>query len=135
MVFTAFLLGTWQLGEVVEKKPASSLVVSLDKALNGTSPPLCGRQVAQFSLRIKGWWQEEHPTIKQMPCYKKCRYLLWRPLIGNKPKDKKKKQTLKYRPKCCVSTLMKLCAQMQNVAEKRMTFAIVTCDKLFQLQC
>ena len=23
-----------------------------------------------------------------MPCHKKCRYLLWRPLIGNKPKEK-----------------------------------------------
>ena len=34
------------LGEVVENKPASSLVVSLGKALNGTPPPLCGRQVA-----------------------------------------------------------------------------------------
>ena len=33
--------------EVVENKPASSLVVSLGKALNGTPPPLCGRQVAQ----------------------------------------------------------------------------------------
>ena len=32
--------------DVVENKPASSLVVSLGKALNGTTPPLCGRQVA-----------------------------------------------------------------------------------------
>ena len=31
----------------MEKKPASSLVVSLGKALNGTPPPLCGGQVAQ----------------------------------------------------------------------------------------
>ena len=30
----------------VENKPASLLAVSLSKALNGTSPPLCGRQVA-----------------------------------------------------------------------------------------
>ena len=30
----------------VENKPASLLVVSLGKALNGTPPPLCGRQVA-----------------------------------------------------------------------------------------
>ena len=37
------------MGEVVENKPASSLVVSLGKALDGTPPPLCGRQVAQFS--------------------------------------------------------------------------------------
>ena len=72
----------------MEKKPASSLVVSLGKALNGTPPPLRGRQVTQFSLRIEGWWQERHPTVKQMLCYIKCRYLLWRTLIGNKPKDK-----------------------------------------------
>ena len=30
----------------VENKPASLLVVPLGKALNGTPPPLCGRQVA-----------------------------------------------------------------------------------------
>ena len=34
------------LGDSVENKPASLLVVSLGKALNGTPPPLCGRQVA-----------------------------------------------------------------------------------------
>ena len=33
-------------------KPASSLVVSLDKALNGTPPPLCGRHVARPG---EGW--------------------------------------------------------------------------------
>ena len=88
MVSTASLLGPRDLVEVVENKPASSLVVFLGKALNGTPPPLYGRHVAQFSLRIEGWWQEGHPTVKQMPCNKKCRYLLWRPLIGNKPKDK-----------------------------------------------
>ena len=32
----SFLLGARHLGEVVENKPASSLVVSLGKALNGT---------------------------------------------------------------------------------------------------
>ena len=37
MVFTASLLGALHLGEVVENKSASSLVVSLGKALNGTS--------------------------------------------------------------------------------------------------
>ena len=47
MVSTASLLGARHLWEVVENKPASSLVVSLGKALNGTPPPLCGRQVAQ----------------------------------------------------------------------------------------
>ena len=50
MVFTASLLGAQNLVEVVEIKPASSLVVSLGKTLNGTPPPLCGRRVAQFSL-------------------------------------------------------------------------------------
>ena len=47
MVFTVSLLGAWHLWKVVENKPASSLVVSLSKALNGTPPPLCGRQVSQ----------------------------------------------------------------------------------------
>ena len=50
MVFTASLLDARYLGEVVENKPASLLVVSLGKVLNGTPPPLCGRQVVQFSL-------------------------------------------------------------------------------------
>ena len=36
MVFIASLLGATHLWEVVKNKPASSLVVSLDKALNGT---------------------------------------------------------------------------------------------------
>ena len=53
MVSTASLLGAQQLWEVVENKPASSLVVSLGKAVNGTPPPLCGRQVAQTSRK----WQ------------------------------------------------------------------------------
>ena len=48
MVITASLLGALHLGEVVENKPASSLVVSLGKALNRIPPPLCGRQVARF---------------------------------------------------------------------------------------
>ena len=46
MVSIASLLGARHLWEVVENKPASSLVVSLGKALNGMPPPLCGRQVA-----------------------------------------------------------------------------------------
>ena len=37
MVSTASLLGARHLGEIVENKPASSLVVSLGKAFNGTS--------------------------------------------------------------------------------------------------
>ena len=70
MVSTASLLGARHLGEVAENKPANLFVVFLGKALNGTSPVLCGRQVVQFSLRIESWWQEGHPTVKQMPCYK-----------------------------------------------------------------
>ena len=38
---------------VVENKPASSLVVSLGKALNGTPPSLCGRQVAQTPWKLQ----------------------------------------------------------------------------------
>ena len=45
----SFLLGAWHLG-VVENKFAGSLAVSLGKAFNGTPPPLCERQGAQFSL-------------------------------------------------------------------------------------
>ena len=47
MVFIASLLGAWDLRDVVENKPESSLVVSLGKALNGTPPPICERQVAR----------------------------------------------------------------------------------------
>ena len=36
MASAASLLGAWHLGKVVENKPASSLVVFLGKALNGT---------------------------------------------------------------------------------------------------
>ena len=43
----SFLLGARHLKEVVENKPASSLVVSVSEALNGMPPPLCGRQVAR----------------------------------------------------------------------------------------
>ena len=46
----ASLLGARHVREVVENNPACSLVVSLGKALDGTPPPLRGRQVAQ-SLR------------------------------------------------------------------------------------
>ena len=52
MVSTASLLGARHLGDVVENKPASSLVVSLGKTLNVTPPPSCGRQVARSG---EGW--------------------------------------------------------------------------------
>ena len=42
MVLTASLLRAQQNREGVENKPASLLVVSLGKALNGTPPSLCG---------------------------------------------------------------------------------------------
>ena len=45
MVFTASLLGAQHMRDSVENKPASMLVVSLGKALNGTPPSLCGRQM------------------------------------------------------------------------------------------
>ena len=38
MVFPTSFLGARHLGEIVENKPASSLAVSLGKALNGTPP-------------------------------------------------------------------------------------------------
>ena len=45
MVFTASLLGAQHIRDSVENKPASFLVVSLGKALNGMPPSLCGRQM------------------------------------------------------------------------------------------
>ena len=45
MVFTASLLGAQHIRDSVENKPASLLVVSLGKALNGMPPSLCGRQM------------------------------------------------------------------------------------------
>ena len=51
MVSTAFLFGARHLRDVAENKPASWLVVCLDKALNGTPPPFCKRQVAQTSRK------------------------------------------------------------------------------------
>ena len=46
MVFTASLLGAQQNRDSVKSKPASLLVVSLGKTLNGVPLSLCGRQVA-----------------------------------------------------------------------------------------
>ena len=62
MVFTVSLLGAQHLVEVVENKPASSLVVTLDKALNGTPQPLCGRQVAQTSRKWQLLSECGHPV-------------------------------------------------------------------------
>ena len=45
MVFTASLLGAQHIRDSVENKPASLLVVSSGKALNGMPPSLCDRQM------------------------------------------------------------------------------------------
>ena len=55
MVLTVFLLGAQQNRNSVENKPASLLVVSLAKTLNGMPPSLCGRQmVGPSSLPVVG---------------------------------------------------------------------------------
>ena len=46
MISTAFLLDAQNIMNSEENKPASLLVVFLDKTLNGMSPSLCGRQMA-----------------------------------------------------------------------------------------
>ena len=45
MVSTAFLHGAKHNGDSEENKPASLLVVSLDKTLNSMPPFSCGKQV------------------------------------------------------------------------------------------
>ena len=45
MVFTASLLDALHNRDNVENKPASLLVVSLGKTLNGMPPLSCGRQM------------------------------------------------------------------------------------------
>ena len=45
MVFTTSLLGAQYIRDSVENKPASLLVESLGKALNGMPPSLCSRQM------------------------------------------------------------------------------------------
>ena len=56
MVFTVSLLGTQQNRDSVENKPASLLVVSLGKTLNGMPLSLCGRLTggAKQSIRPGG---------------------------------------------------------------------------------
>ena len=46
LVFTASPLDAQHLKDSVEYKPASLLVVPLEKALSGISPSWCGRQMA-----------------------------------------------------------------------------------------
>ena len=62
MVFTASLLGARHLREIVENKLASSFVVSMGKALNGTPPPLCGKQVAQTYRK----WQLPNECVRSV---------------------------------------------------------------------
>ena len=57
MVYTASLLGAWHLADAVENKPASSLVVSLGKALNGIA----------FMWKTGGQDISEMATPKRVP--------------------------------------------------------------------
>ena len=50
MVSIAFLLGARHLGEIVENKPASSLVVSLSKALNGSPPFMWNKNLGPIKI-------------------------------------------------------------------------------------
>ena len=50
MIFTASLFGTQHNRDSVDNKPASSLVVSLGRKLNGMPPFSCGRQVVGASI-------------------------------------------------------------------------------------
>ena len=50
MVFPTSLFGAPHKMDCVDDKPASLLVESLDNALNGMPPPLCGKQVVGPSL-------------------------------------------------------------------------------------
>ena len=61
IVSKASLLDARHFGDIVENKPASSLVVFLGKALNGTPLPSCGRQVAQTP------WKWQHPSECRHP--------------------------------------------------------------------
>ena len=70
MVFTASLPGAQHIRDSVENKPASLLVVSLGKALNGMPPSLCGRQMVGQAV-YPSWWpsltkdlQTEHELIR-----------------------------------------------------------------------
>ena len=74
------MLGARHLGEVVENKPASLLVVSLGKTLNGMPPSFMWKTGGPVFLQTEDWWQEEHPTVKtKMSCCKNADYLLWQP--------------------------------------------------------
>ena len=49
MLFTASLLGAQHIRDSGVNKPASLVVVSLDKALNAMPPSLCGKQIMESS--------------------------------------------------------------------------------------
>ena len=64
----------------VENKPASLLVVSLGKALNGMPPSLCGRQMVGQAF-YPSWWpsltkdmQTEHELIRVNESYGVCSF-------------------------------------------------------------
>ena len=65
MVSTASLLGIWHLNGGCGEQVSKFTCCVLGQGTNKTPPPLCGRQVAQFSLKRKGCWQEGHLTIKK----------------------------------------------------------------------
>ena len=90
MIFTASLLGAWHVGKVVENKPANSLVMSLGKAPNEKPPPLCGRQVPQFSPPKRGLMAGRASDHKTNTMLKKCR--LSTVAIPNREKSKDKEQ-------------------------------------------
>ena len=72
-------------------KPASSLAVSLGKALNGTRPPLCGRTGGPVFPPKRGLVAGRAFDRKTNATLQKCRYLLWRLLIGNKTRSSRSK--------------------------------------------
>ena len=69
MVFTAFLLGAQHRRDSVENKPASLVVVSLGKVLNGMPPSLCGKQmVGSRSLPVVATQYDEklHVELQEL---------------------------------------------------------------------
>ena len=82
----------------MEKKPASSSVVSLGKTLYEMSPSLCGRQVVgpsslfvlvAQSLSEEGWWWEGHLTVKTLAKYEQTMRFCGRQQIEKLPKKRR----------------------------------------------
>ena len=70
MVLATSLLGAQHNRDSVENKPASMLVVSLGKTLNGMPPSSCGRQVVRPSslpvVVATDDWQTEHERSRSV---------------------------------------------------------------------